>query len=65
MSQYSEGGYLCTTIWKYDKKKRFGIHRLVALAFVKNPNNLKCVKHKDGNRLNNNIENLEWSKSVK
>jgi hypothetical protein len=36
-------------------------HRLIALAFIPNPLNKKCVNHKDGNRLNNSIDNLEWS----
>jgi len=36
------------------------VHRLVALTFLKNPDNFEIVNHKDENKLNNNIENLEW-----
>ncbi len=37
------------------------IHRMVAEAFIPNPNNYPCVIHKDKNRLNNCVDNLEWS----
>lgn len=44
---------------KIGKNKK--IHRLVAEAFLPNPKNKKCVNHKDSNRFNNVVNNLEWS----
>lgn len=41
-------------------RKNVRVHRIVAQAFIPNPNNYPCVNHKDFNRQNNNVENLEW-----
>lgn len=43
-----------------DGKDNVFIHRLVAEHFIDNPKKLPCVNHKDGNKQNNNIDNLEW-----
>ena len=45
---------------KNGKQKRYKIHRLVAEAFIPNPNNYPQVNHKDCNPLNNKVDNLEW-----
>ena len=50
--------YVC--LCKDGKKKNFFIHRLVAEAFIDNPDKLPQVNHKDGNIHNNNVSNLEW-----
>lgn len=52
--------YLFVCLHKDKKQKRFDIHRLVAKAFVPNPNNLPVVMHIDDNPKNNNVKNLKW-----
>lgn len=52
-------GY-CGSLGSRQKKKIFKIHRAVAETFIKNPNNYEIINHIDGNKLNNNIINLEW-----
>lgn len=53
-------GYLRVSLWKDGKGKKYSIHRLVAIAFIPNPDNLPEVNHKDENKFNNNVDNLEW-----
>ena len=53
-------GYLSVTFNVHNKAKTFKVHRLVAEAFIPNPNNYPQVNHKDENKANNNVENLEW-----
>lgn len=56
-------GYLRVNLWKNNKQKNFLVHRLIAEAFLPNPNNYPCVNHRDENKQNNNVINLEWCNS--
>ena len=56
----SNVGYKYVILSKNKNPKTCTIHRLVATAFIKNPNKKRCVNHKDGNKLNNHKDNLEW-----
>ena len=53
-------GYLRVALCKNGTRKYFGIHRLVAIAFIYNTNNYPCVNHRDENKTNNRAKNLEW-----
>lgn len=57
------GGYLEVHLRKPGIKSHKKVHRLVAEAFIPNPNNLPQVNHKDENKKNNNLNNLEWCNS--
>lgn len=45
---------------KNNVPKYIKLHRVIAIAFIPNPDNLPCINHIDGDKLNNNIDNLEW-----
>lgn len=53
-------GYIMVGLSKSGKVKMILVHRLVAEAFIKNPDNLREVNHKDEDKSNNNVDNLEW-----
>ena len=58
-----KNGYYSIVLQKNNKSKYYTIHRLVAKEFIPNPDNLPQVNHKDENKLNNNVDNLEWCTS--
>ena len=58
-----EGGYHEINLYKDGLRKQKLIHRLVAEAFISNPNDFPEVNHKDENKKNNCVENLEWCTS--
>lgn len=53
-------GYLRVNLVKQGYRKTYTVHRLVALAFLPNPNKLTQINHIDENKLNNRVDNLEW-----
>ena len=56
----THGGYLLVTLCKDGRHKTITVHRLVATAFISNPSNLETINHKDEDKTNNTISNLEW-----
>lgn len=56
LKQSNNNGYKTVTI----NGKTTYVHRLIAITFIPNPNNLPCINHKDENKSNNNVSNLEW-----
>ena len=60
LKQGSCRGYLQVGLHKNGKYKTYKVHRLVAQAFIQNPNNLPEVNHLDENKENNCVDNLEW-----
>ena len=60
LSQSVQEDYKFVSLFINGKQKRMRVHRLVAMAFLENPENKPYVNHINGNRGDNNIENLEW-----
>lgn len=58
--QEDKDGYLKVCLCYNGREITVPIHRLVALSFIPNPSNLPCVNHKDENKKNNDVNNLEW-----
>lgn len=56
----NDNGYCYMTLNLVGTRKSYRVHRLVAEKFIPNPNNLPQVNHKDGNKQNNRVDNLEW-----
>jgi hypothetical protein len=59
----NKDGYMVVNIGKRDKRKQFRVNRLVATAFISNPENKPQVNHKNSVRCDDRVENLEWSTS--
>ena len=53
-------GYLMANVIYNGRSRLYSVHRMVAEAFIPNPDKLPCVNHKDENKANNRVENLEW-----
>lgn len=56
----NQRGYFAVSLSKEDKRTSYRVHRLVANAFIPNPDNKPQVNHIDGDKSNNKAENLEW-----
>ena len=56
-----QNGYLTVDLYDGSKRTKCAVHRLLAEAFIPNPDNKPCVDHKDGNRQNNKLANLRWA----
>ena len=58
--QVSNVGYIRVELWCAGRGKKYQLHRLLAEAFIPNPENKPQVNHIDGDKRNNNLSNLEW-----
>jgi hypothetical protein len=61
LNLFTRKGYLLVGLDDGIKQKQYSVHRLVAIAFIPNPENKRCVNHKNSIRSDNRVENLEWA----
>lgn len=59
--QMNHNGYMMVHLYNHPKHKVTTVHRIVATAFIPNPENKRTVNHIDGNKKNNRVDNLEWA----
>ena len=60
LEPYYSKGYMRVCLCKDNERKMYYVHRLVAEAYIPNPENLPEINHKDENKTNNCLQNLEW-----
>ena len=60
LKKSDSNGYKVVTLYNNEKARSYLVHRLVANAFLPNPNGYKEINHKDEDKANNNVENLEY-----
>ena len=59
-TSYNSKGYLCVKLYRDGHKKTYKVHRLVAEAYIPNPDNLPQVDHIDNDKTHNYLNNLQW-----
>lgn len=60
VGKVTNAGYRMVVLTIDHKKQYHNVHRIIAKAFIPNPQEHREVNHKDGNKLNNSVQNLEW-----
>lgn len=62
--ELTQRGYFRVELWSDHSRKRFKVHRLVAIVFIPNPKNLPQVDHINGDKTDNRVENLRWVSNI-